>query len=315
MNKKNIILLGVLVVQIVIIAFVYRPGKDVVSPGNDFFAGMSMDEVRQVRITDNEMKTISLTQAGDSWTVGKEGYPGDSQKIESILAKLVNLRSTRLVTRTKSSHNRLKIADGIFSRRVELHTADSSGHVLYFGASPNHKTIHVRLEGEDEVYLVKDISEWELQTDVDSWWQTKIVNIPDTDLTAVSLQNSSGSFSLQKDDAGTWRLEGDETELSSTAVQEFLDKAGHIRLTTYLGREAKEEYGLSEPEAELTLTTGDKTVRLQIGPLNEEENDHVVKADTLEFYVRTATYVLKPLLDWKQEDFIPAAPSPAEEGH
>lgn len=307
MNRKNLALLVFLVIQIAVIALLYRPGKKFVEPVGDLLAELTPEMIERIVLTDDQGKSIILAKEKSGWMAGEERYPVTATKIDSLLNKLDRLKSARLVTRTRGSHARLKVGDEVFVRKVELAVKEGDSKVFFFGASPNYKTIHVRSAGDNEVYLAKDLSSWELQADVDSWWENKYINLPSTEIDAVSLNNANGSFSMKRTADEAWELAGNaDSKLSREAVQELLDKAGHISLTKYLGKEEKKEYGLENPAAILTLRNKDKTCIVKIGPKDKEKNVHVVKSDQSPFYVQVAPYVVEHLLKKKSEDLLAA---------
>lgn len=315
MNRKNLALLALLVVQIGLIALFYRPGKKTVEPVGDLLADLAPEMIERIVLTDDQGKLIVLAKEKSGWAAGEDSYPVTATKIESLLKKLSRLKSARLVTRTRGSHARLKVSDEVFVRKVELGVKHGDSKIFFLGTSPNYKTIHVRAAGDNEVYLAKDLSSWELQPDVDSWWENKYINLPSTDIDAVSLTNANGSFSIKRVTDDGWELEENaERKLSREAVQELLDKAGHISLTKYLGKEEKKEYGLENPAAVLTLKNKDKTCILKIGPKDKENNIHVVKSDQSPFYVQVTPYVVEHLLNKKASDLLTIVDTSEKQG-
>ncbi len=303
MNRKNLILSALLVLQIVLVVIALRPAATRAPEKKTFFPDLATSQVTKLVIRDAD-KDLTLVKKGDTWFVKSDAeYPADQKKITDLLDKLTGLSSKRLVARTRASHIRLKVDDEVFNRRIEILTGDVPA-TIFLGTSPTYKTLHVRMAGENEVYLVRDLSIWEAQTGRESWWKTRYLDLAADSLTKVSLTNANGSFTLLKND-GNWRLENEDRPLLDKAVRDFIDAARSISLLKYLGTEEKPEYGLDKPAATLTVATSDgNTITVVIGPKNEEENNHVVKADNSPFYVSVASYTVEDLLNRKSTDLL-----------
>ncbi|MEA1935178.1 MAG: DUF4340 domain-containing protein [Thermodesulfobacteriota bacterium] len=313
MNKRNIFLLAILLLQIVLIGYMYRPGKETVAPVVEFFPGIEQDKVIGLIITDNEQDSITLKKGEQGWTIEPDGYPVNGIKADSLAGKLVSLKSTRLVTRTASSRIRLKVDDETFEQKIKILIDDGKSYLIFLGASPGNNTIHVRMEGEDEVFLVKGLSSWEAPTENSAWWKNRYVEMTPEELVEVELTNSHGSFKITKGKDNTWKNveSGADETVSMEKAEEFLRRAGMISLTKYLGRDEDESYGLKTPVAELILQSKQKSISLKIGPKDEETDNHVVKASDSPFYVRVGSFVIKDILEKKFEDLLDQPQSPS----
>ena len=306
MTKRNIFLFILLLLQIVLIGYMYHPGKETVAPVVEFFPGIEQDKVSGLIITDNEQDSITLKRGKQGWTIEPEEYPVNGIKADSLVSKLVSLKSTRLVTRTASSRIRLKVDDETFEQKIKLLIDDGKSYLIFLGASPGNNTIHVRMEGEDEVFLVKGLSSWEAPTENSAWWENRYVEMAPEEPVEVELINSHGSFKIIKDKDNTWKNaeSGADETVSREKTEEFLKKAGMISLTKYLGRDEDESYGLKTPVAELVLQSKQKSISLKIGPKDEETHNHVVKASDSPFYVHVGSYAIKDILEKKFEDLL-----------
>ncbi len=310
MTRSNIALSILLAIQIALVALALRPGATAPPAQKHFFANTGKQAVSAIEIGDGNA-TLRLEKQETGWFVKADpDYPADSDKIDRLLGKLTGLASSRLVARTPASHVRLKVADEVFNRKVEL-TANGRTTTLFLGSSPSYKTLHVRLAGEDEVYLVKDLSVWEVQANKESWWATRYLDMDPAELVRLELRNPAGDLVLERkpDAESPWRLAGEpDKELDPRAVDDLLAAAGRITLLSYLGTEEKEAYGLADPAVTLALATREgKTVTVRIGRKRGDENDHVAKRDDSPFYVSVAAYAVEKLLGKKAASLLAAA--------
>ncbi len=290
-----------LVAQVALIAYMYRPDRTGGPPAVQFFKGVTADQVAGVAITDGK-QSLSLKKEGKGWRISTEPtYPAEAKKVEALVKKLLALNSSRLVARTDASHGRLKVAKDGYLRKLTLTMADGKSRELLLGTSPNYKTIHVRAADADNVYLVKDLSDWEVSAVPDEWWDTNYVNVNPADLKSLTLSNGHGRIELSRDGGNRWQAAGvpEGKRLADEALNNFLNKACLVQLGTYLGRDHSDgEFGLDKPMAELTLgLAAGSVVRLAVAMGDAKKEEVIAKVSDSPFYVTVHAYEIKALLD------------------
>lgn len=307
MSKKiNFILLSVLVLQAILITVLYAPDSKNIQSEINFLKGLSKEATISFHISSSEGEKIHLIKNNQGpWFISNENitYPGDSEHIEDVISRLIALKSSHLVTQTVSSHPRLKVADEVYERKIVLTDKNEKKHTIYLGSSTAPKTIHVRLQDSNEVYLAKGLSSWELNADADLWWDRRYVDEEIELLQSIELTNSHGSFSLLKSESG-WYLEGDKTtKLSPGELNEFLHGVSLISLTNYLGHEDV-GYGFEKPIAVLTLTGRQGPLTLKVAAKPEEESRFVAKSSESPHYVKVTEFAIDTLLNTRKEQLI-----------
>ena len=324
MDKRNKILAILLAVQIVIIVFVYAGGTDYSQPQIELLPGIGNEQVSKLVIKDDEKQTATLVKGEEGWYLAKAEspakddkkeriikstdvfrYPVNQEKAGTLADKLAGLKSSRLVTRTESSHDRLQVGDTSASRKIEISTADGASEEIILGAAPNYKTIHVRQGGDDNVYLVKDLALWEAPADAVSWWPNNYVEFPADAIKKIELGNNNGSFSLEKDDEGKWRLAGNDADLKDEALKEFFDRVKEISLVDFVTDDSQKKLG--KPVAVLTVYTQETKNIVTIWPKDEESVDHIVKSSASALYARVGAYEVEHLLQKRKTDFLPSS--------
>lgn len=303
MSKRNSALLILLLLQLLVIGYVYRPGKNAAPPENIFFPGITADQVSRLEMTDDKKNTLALAKSDSGWLISSRGdIPADPEKVNAALKKLVGLKSDRLVTRTTSSHQRFKVGTE-YRQKVSLALPENRVASLLLGTEPSHKSIHVRAENDPSVYLVTGLSSWELSTDPASWWQTLYVDIAREKIEALTITNANGTISLTQNNEGKWAVTGQpDYGLDHDAVQALVDKVRRLSISEYLGKEAQGTYGLAKPAATLLLKTAAETVEVAVGLTEAETATQVIKSSNSPFYVRTGQYSIEPLLTSKLVD-------------
>ena len=314
MSRLNQILIGLLVVQLALVGFVFwpRPASEVV--GGPLLAEYDAAAVTALTIADAEGNQLALAKRGDQWVLPDKGdFPVDGEKVTPFLEKIAAVQADRLVTQTEGSQARLQVAPDEFNRRLELTLADGTADELYVGSSAGAAATHVRAEGQPQVYLTGELAAWDANPQVTAWVDTLYFTVPQTATTGLTLENQNGTFEFTK--AGdTWTMAGlaEGETLDQGAVTSLLNQAGSVRLTDVLGAEEQADYGLAEPLATVTLETGDGTYTLQVGARDDASNSYVFQASNSSYYVRVAGWAGDAFANKTRADFL-AEPSAADE--
>jgi hypothetical protein len=322
MSRGNQILAGILVVQVLLGAFILWPRAEAATEGNLLFGELDVEQIVRVTIRDQSNGQIEIAKELGAWVLPDAGnFPCQGSAVPDLLQKLVSLSGDRLVTQTKSSHQRLKVSPDDFESRIEFELADGTSHVLYVGTTPSYGVAHVRVDGQNQAYLVSGISAMDATAQVSNWIDTAYVTLVQDEIFAVTLENRKGSVSFSKDDAGTWTMSGlgvDET-LSESAVTTLISRISSLRMLRPLETEPQEHYGLAVPSAQLTIQTRDadgvvQKHTLSVGARLVDESAYFVKWSESPYYVLVTEYTVQEWVEGTRDSFLelPATPTPAE---
>ena len=320
MSRTNRILAAVLAVQIVLVAAAFWPKSASVAGGESLLAGLETEQVSRLTISDETGNQVRLANELGNWVLPEaDDYPCTANKVPEFLEKIVALKPNRLVTQTPASHKRLKVAGTAFERRIELELADGTTHRLYLGTSPSYGAIHVRADGQNEVYLAS-LSASDAGIFASNWIDTLYFSVVQDQLVALTLENGNGSFEFEKDEAGTWTMKGlaaDET-LNENNVTGLVNRTTSLRMLRPLGKTEQSEYGLQKPLAVVTIQTRDEaeaveTHTIRVGAKSDEDNSYVVIASESPYYIRVSEYTVKDFVEKVRDDFLalPLTPTPA----
>jgi hypothetical protein len=318
MNRGNQILAAILIAQIALAVLIFWPREASVAAGEPLFVGLEADQVVRLVIRDNQGQELQLAKGGDGWVLADAGdYPVNQGAVPELLGKIVALQTGRLVAETRASHQRLEVADDAYAYRVELELADGAVHTLYLGSTPSYGAIHVRVESQDPVYLVSDLSSSDVMPQLSNWIDTSYFSVPQDQIVAVTLENRNGTFEFERE-GDQWMMAGlaeDET-LDTAGVNALINRVSSIRMMRPLGTELKEEFGLQEPSAVLVIhAVGEEgtatTYMLHVGAQSEEDNSYVLKSSESPYYIRVAEYVAQDWVEKDREGFLAEPPTPA----
>ncbi len=317
-KQTNTLLFIFLVIQLAVVAYVFRPTPQNTQSSGPLLQNFQDEKITAIAITDNENQSITLNKSQNNWEINRQeqGYPplpADNDKVQTLLEKVAALSRSRVVTRTPASHNRLKVGS-VFNRKIEFKAGEDKQSVLFLGSSPNYKSLHVRLDGEDEVYLDKDLSIWEAPTAKESWWRTQYIGIDPEILTGLELTNGSGPIKLRKNDEGLWHLAGKTTKekLDQVKVDALINDLAHLTIQKYLPADYKAP--AEEPIATAILTTATRTVELTIA-LQEEQGDYLAKSSSLPYYAKTSHQAVKDILAINVKELTQSDPKNSGTSH
>lgn len=316
MTSVQKILAIVLVLQVILAGIIFWSQRPVSVESGPLLSDFEAENVVALKIENGEGDNVELAKLNGAWVLSSGGdYPADQEAVSTLLDKLAAIQTDRLVTRTKDSHKRLQVAADDFSHRVQLELDSGATDELFFGTSPNPRSIHVRLADQNEVFLTGELLSHEVDAVVSNWIDPTYVNLDREQVSAMMLENANGAFELQKTD-DEWTLLGLEEgeEFDPAGANSLLGQLASMRMTAPLGTEEQPEYGLVNPSASLAVTVEDgagaeRVYTLAVGALDPQSDTYVVKWSDSDYYVTIARFTGNRLIDVTRDDFITAPPA------
>ena len=315
MTRLNQVLAGLLVVQLILAAVIFWPRPAGGEVGESLFAGMQADQVVALTIAGGDGQSVKLARTEGRWGLPEAGdYPVLEEKVTTLLQAIVGLEAERRVTQTSGSHARLQVAGDEFNRRVEIELADGTRHVLYLGSSPSYQAVHIRAEGQDDVYLTSALTAQDAGVGTADWVERTYFSVPAGDVISLTLENANGAIRFAKD-GEEWTMDGvtGEEGFDANRFQAVLSRVTSVSLLAPLGREELADYGLDEPAAVVSIETAGaeaKTYVLTVGAQDAEDNSYVVKSSESPYYVRVSEYSVDDLVTRTRDAFLVATPTP-----
>lgn len=315
-NRRNQILGALLVFQIIVAAIVLWPRSNAASAaGVPLFKDVHSDQITCLTIQDSN-NSVQLVKEDGKWVLAdSDSFPANSDAIDELLQKIVDLKTDRLVARTPASHARLKVAADDYERRIDFAT-DGQQYTLFVGSSAGSQTSHVRAGGQNEVYLASDMATWQIGADASSWVNPVYFQVNQDDVVAITLENANGTFEFEKDENGQWTMAGlaaDET-FNPNNLTSLITRLTSLNMVKPLGKTEQAAYGLDDPSAVVTVTTVDadgqrQTDTLRIGALDEKTNRYVVASSQSPYYVQVANYSAEAFITRTRDEFLAKPPT------
>jgi len=301
------ILATVLVAQIALSVVVFWPRPTTAGQQEPLFPDLAKEDVTSLTIEDDQGNRIALQKVTGEWVMPDAGeYPAQSEEVEALLEKLTALTTGQLVTRSDTSHKRLRVAANDFARRIEFESSGGT-ETLYIGSSPQYGSVHFRLEGESEAYLTSQLTTWDVNASTSAWIDTSYHSVQQDDVARFTLENANGTFVFERDDDGWAMVEPEMAEgevLNETQVEAVLRRAAAVTIKSPLGLEEKGAYGLDDPTAEVIMETGDGTVTLTLGSKDDDDGSYVVKSSESAYYVHVSMNSVTALVQNDRDAFV-----------
>ncbi|MDP1519413.1 DUF4340 domain-containing protein [Porticoccus litoralis] len=170
---------------------------------------------------------VALSYAKDSWLLSDLGMlPTVDGNAEQLLEKLQALQTSWPVASTQASHARFDVTEDKLQRFVAFYHGDELLGKLIVGSSPGLKKLHVRMDGQDNVYSV-DLELVDMITASQAWLDNSLLKLDEL----VSIQGADYRLQKQGED---WVLQGQNNvqglELDSGKVGDMLYALKDLRV-------------------------------------------------------------------------------------
>lgn len=316
MNKYIQGLIGLLVIQVIIaLAMFWSEQTSTQSPESIRFVDVAKNDIDKVIIADSE-QSVELTKENEQWALHQwQGVPADDSQLSVALNKLIDLNSTWPVTTTANSHDRFKVSEDNFQRRLTLYSGEQIVGGILLGSSPGFRKLHIRKIGEDPVYSV-ELNNYDFPAESKAWLDKSLLAVSEIqafELDDFKVKQVEGQWILTASDMDA--LLGDTkqqakvshggVELQASKVNPLLDRIEKLSVIT-----------LAEAPDQLNF---DKATRLKVSANEdyeflflEQDGKHFVKRNDLDWVFETNGMANNQLAEFNAKDMVASKKSLAE---
>ena len=204
MNKKNLILGGVLILLIAL-AYLYRgPYQEwhmAHGRPDNFLADLKVDEVNTIEITYLD-STTKLEKVGDKWKIGgtKEFYIQDDIA-NSLIGSLRDAKSAAVELVSENPEKKNEFMVGVGGAQVVLKQGDNVLADFIVGKLGNDFTsTYIAAAGSDKIYAVKaNLNSALARSD---WYDRTIFSSDKDKITKIRFQYPTREFTVEKTEDG-----------------------------------------------------------------------------------------------------------------
>lgn len=321
LTKLQTYLIGALLVQIVLGAYVFWPAADNAQAAIRLLDLPVSGQVDRLEIegSDGQLIQLAIDPTTNMWVHAPSGYPANDLVISQFVTSLAQVETGRLVTQTPASHGSLRVSDQQFNQVVRVWN-DGVRQELIVGTAANARSVHVRVPDQDEVWLTAAITSQDVNPELRNWVDTLYYSLERNDILGVTVENGNGTFEfVQTTPAGegedgnftaaVWTLVGlpQGAQFDATAFNALLSRGTSLRFSEPLGIESKPAYGLDDPFARVTLELVNGSKTLIIGAYDQESDSYVVQAENESMIVRVPGQAIVEFIVADQEMFVVAS--------
>ncbi|HSM25330.1 MAG TPA: DUF4340 domain-containing protein [Anaerolineaceae bacterium] len=317
MNKTQKYLLGILAVQLILIAVVFLLQRPVAASNNLVFPELKIESVSEIRISDSSGNQVSIQKKAGQWVLPlQDDFPVQAEKVEQLIEKLALIRDNRMITQSESSHQRLSISNDNFISKVDL-TIDGKKEAIYFGSSPASSNIHYRLDGKPEVYLTNAITTSELAATISSWVNTIIYQVTGNNIQKIELSNQNGVYQFMAVDETSWTSDQieDGYQFDQSKWSSLKTAFSTLRFVEPVSKTNQPEFGLDNPTTTMKIdyvndSAEEFSGELQIGN-QADDGFFYVKWSGSDYIYKVSSFNAERFTNLTAEDY--SSPIPTEE--
>lgn len=312
MNKLQKILSGFVIAQLILAAVIYYANRPQQKTSQPLLAGYEADKIISVTVQDPDGTQLVFEKQAENWTLPNHGdYPIIDTSLTEVLQAISEINTSRLVASTIVSQNRLQVEKENFVKKLVLEDQQGQQTSLIFGTSPTTSNIHIRIEGDNSVYLTNQINSDQLSTSVSNWISTTYLQLSTANISSISIQNSNGEFLFTQDENSTWATSMELPEgytFDDTKWNNIRTVLVTVRMTEPIGKEMDEAYGLNSPAAVVTyqvISESGETEQQQLflGNPTEDGEGVYAKSDTAVYIVKISNYTANQIVEFNIESF------------
>jgi hypothetical protein len=279
-NRAGVILLGLLVVQLGILALLHREEMN----SNGSVASSALVDtgayvVDQISIADTQGTSLQLQRVGDQWLLpALNSLPADAQRVNRLLQQLTNQDPGWSVAHSLAARQRFQVAHYHFRRKLVLSALERTVATVFLGTSPGFRKVHARSDDADNIYTL-DLNLFDLPVEPGKWLDSRLLQV------RTPMAITADGYSLRRN-ADEWRL-GSGAAPDQRELQALLDALRNLQVQDIAAAEI--EAALAGKEAALILQVEALagTVTLQ---LFAHQQQHFIRSSEYPYLFRISTY-------------------------
>lgn len=242
-NNKVLVIGLVALVGIFVLSRVFRSPK---LEGNLRKELVVIDtaKVSEVRIAMPNL--IRIVKEGSTWFVydGDKKFPADRDAVKGLVATISTMKAQRMVSRKQDKWESFNVGENgvnvsvYYGSDVEAEFKvgktgfnQRQGSSQFNGGSGIEPYTHIRVSGEDEVYIVDGFLESSFKRPVNDWRDHTFLRIPKDAVQKISFSYPDSSFVVVKSDS-LWSVAG--SNVNQAAVQSYLQTLSYKNMTSFV---------------------------------------------------------------------------------
>ena len=294
--KKNYLLSGLLVLQVLVAYFVLSGGGELQGhSGLHKLLEFNREQVDGIQIEDNEGNLAELKREDDAWLT-TDDFPIDTNRVDRLLDRLDELEHGLAVASSSSAAKRFEVSQDGFQRHLKLLKDGKPVAEFYLGTGAGARRNHVRLADQEMIYAAT-IGSYDLPAEITDWQEKDLLQIEMDAIQSVELEDltirrveqseneEEGEEAESDGDAPEWLAAGVEEDETFKA-DEFESQLRNVATLRYK-RAFKGSFEEQEVEAEIAVSYDDKSRTYQFAKAKEADGFWLKVTDREELFELT----------------------------
>lgn len=310
MENKIRFLAAALLLQLLLVAVVLLDKEPYQAfEANEPLLEFNPEEISRIDILTPDDPPLRLERGEHHWVLATlDDLPAAQPSLDKLLRKLAAMKPSWPVATTPAAASRFQVAEDQFERKLLLHQGDHGLTPIYLGTSPGFRKLHLRLEGENEIYAV-DLNHYEVGTRASDWADTRLLHLEPEAIVRIQLPD----VTLVRDQ-GRILPEGlaDDEMPQEEALNKLVEQIARIDILSALSQEQKADYQQAQPlfEFSLELSSGEqRSYRLLE---REHSSDYLLTSSSHDHYFTLASWAIDPIKETTREKLV-QGPQPEEQ--
>ncbi|MEM6802582.1 MAG: DUF4340 domain-containing protein [Bacteroidota bacterium] len=239
-------------------------------------AAVDTTAVNKILISTPDKGEVELLKEAGTWRLKMEEgktAPVQANNVRSAIGGLALLEASQLVSRDEDDWGEYQVGDK--GTKVQLLGNDTNlldvilGSFTYRTAGMNY----IRLEGEDETYLVEGYLEGNFNKAATDWRQNKISDFSSADVQGIgfSLGADAAAFQIQKDSSQNWIMMPDAAALDQSEVSTYLSSIYSLKGKEFVDRAPAS----TSPAMQISIQTATKGI-IELRAYTDAEHGYLI---------------------------------------
>ncbi len=158
--------------------------------------------IDEISIQQEGVEELILHKEDGAWSV--QAYPADAQRVRELFNALQNSLITSRVSSNSLNHERFEV-DEKNGKTVRFSREGNEFQRMIVGKSAGGNSVYVRLEGEENVFVLSGLASYLATAEQDFWRDRQVFSMEHDDIRLVRFQTAAETWEIKKQNEG-WAI-------------------------------------------------------------------------------------------------------------
>lgn len=282
--KNTLIAFVILIILVAVWLVIDQPFKEDVTTEDKVelvFPDFDQQQLKKMEIVSSGTTSQLLPDLNGVWTILDEdkSFPADAKAVETMLTKIKELKKADIVSTNPDKQNIYQVDAQGTEVKLYYDDADPRYHFFIGKNGPDFFSTFVRLDGQNEVFLVPEYLKSHFDKTPKTWKDRTLIAVEKERLTSLRIEKGDGSVLEFKKTGASWNItQPQESPADTQKVERLLNSLARYVATDYAEVLDPPDYGFEKPSMKLVVGLDDGTTKTVL--LGKEK-------DTTGYYAKT----------------------------